>query len=307
MLSLRSLNHALILVAVAAIFAMAASPAGSQVFPRRATRAKLPATNGHKIRTFDTTWSQSYHTRCSRLHSEMENRELEATLNDPPGPPTWTISNDDPATILNGCRHLSIRPGWTLKAYFYRDGGNGNGFVVGARKGKKLPSAQKILPLADRPWEEICDELDNIYQCMTAVVGDRSPESYLEASMAHRELLEFGALWHGVSWRTHTVLDRLPLPEETPANGQDADRPLSSVGTKPEEWKWKTPKPEQWKPTVEFDGDCVTVTFYTHSALMTREEGETIVRHQDTYLEGFYVPVKSSERVIAVGVGGFCF
>ncbi len=307
MLTLRSLNHALILVAVAAVFAMAASPADAQVFRRKAARANLPAASGHTIRVFDTTWLQSYHKRCSRLHSQMENREIDEDLTEQPDSGTWSISDVDPAAILNGCRHLSVRPGWTLEAYLFRYGGNGNGFVVGARKGKNIPSAKEIPSLEDRPWEETCDELDNVYECMAAVVGDRSPESYLEASMAHRELLEFGALWHGVSWRTHTVLDRFPLAEEKPATGQDIDSPLSTVRTKPEEWKWKAPKPEQWKPTVEFDGDCVTVTFYSWTALATRQDGETIVRHQDTYLEGFYVPVKSSERVIAVGVGGFCF
>ena len=38
---------------------------------------------------------------------------------------------------------------------------------------------------------------------MQAIDGDGSLRSYFEASILARELAEFGAIWHGISWGEH--------------------------------------------------------------------------------------------------------
>ena len=128
---------------------------------------------------------------------------------------------------------------------------------------------------------------------MQAIDGDGSPWSYLEASLFTREIAEFGALWHGCDWSTHTILGANPFGGG-PAPGRvtrDADA-----------WEWTEPVPDQWRPTVSMQGDAVTVTMYTHSALGS----ERIVRLVDRYAPGAYVAERES-GVLAEGPGGFVF
>lgn len=220
----------------------------------------------------------------------------------------WWNSRLDPTKIVAFCGKLSIRKGWNLHAYLFSTGMNGNGYVIAGRSEKTIPSLPAIAKAFEGIYiidsNMIVDELPGIYNRMVAIDGDGSPLSYLQASLLDRELGDFGALWHGIQWGAHKVVDRLPTPTED--DDMDAD-PMFSSQTKPNQWKWKTRRPAKMDPTVSIDGDVVEVTFYSFTPLMDDEGGEKIVRHVDTYLTDNYIPIKRERKVIAVGKGGLCF
>ena len=129
------------------------------------------------------------------------------------GPEGWTISNVDPMKIVALFNPaLWLKAGWTLHAYQLRDspsGGNGNG-VIWALPGKSWfpepgsptvlwgrrkflePSAHLTLPIPKPP--------NAIEDFREVIEGNGTPLSYALASILARELYEFGAMWHGLSW-----------------------------------------------------------------------------------------------------------
>jgi hypothetical protein len=137
--------------------------------------------------------------------------------------------------------------------------------------------------------------LDNV---MDAIDGDGSPWSYMCASILARELAEFGAMWHGCSWSTHTVLDANPWESAKGKKKSDVGRWLTPLS----EWKWSHRPPETWNPSVVDGDDEAVVRFYTYSELGQ----ETIYRHTDTYQPGSY-RFETESLEIGTGPGGVVF
>ena len=106
---------------------------------------------------------------------------------------------------------------------------------------------------------------------MVVIEGLDKPWSYMSASILDRELSEFGAMWHGCDWSTHTVLDAPLIQDDSPcakAYGYD--------------WTWHELQPRDWSPAVQSDGDSIVVTFYTHTIFSP----ERITRQSDTFVRG---------------------
>lgn len=210
------------------------------------------------------------------------------------GPNGWSKSTVDPMMVLAVFKPLRLKDGYTLRAYQFRHGGNGNGVVW-------------AMPVdADFPDPETCPRLEDDFleppkppaaldDVMDAVDGDGTPWSYLCSSILARELGEFGAIWHGCAWSTHKVLGEAPWRERRSLDGQ------RSMGSK-SAWQWQATKPKEWNPLVSKGSNVLKVTFITHSGLSQ----ETIYRHIDTYKSGTY-RFKSVTKAIAVGPGGCVF
>jgi hypothetical protein len=208
------------------------------------------------------------------------------------GPEGWTKSRVDPMRLLAAFPALLIRAGYVLRAYQFREGGNGNGVVWA------LPAD------ADFPAPEECPHLDEVFlappkppaaldNLMDAITGDGSPWSYLSASLFLREALEFGAMWHGVSWGTHEILGDAPWRE----------RESAEISRTPaERWRWKGKHPDVWPPSVRISPRRVTVTFHTWSQL----DQEAINQTCDRYRPPSYAP-ECANTVLASGEGGFVF
>jgi hypothetical protein len=133
---------------------------------------------------------------------------------------------------------------------------------------------------------------------MDAIEGDGTPLSYLSASLFSRELPEFGAVWHGINWRSHSIVGGGP----NTLIKQEA-QPESDLGleiTPPEKWTWDEPEPQEWRPGCDRDGSTVTITVYSFSAL----GAEAIDRQVDRYTLGSYRP-ESRVDVVALGGPGF--
>lgn len=195
-------------------------------------------------------------------------------------PEGWSKSQVDPAKIVVLFKPLSVNRKYQLKAYQFKEDMNGNGVVWAMPVGSTFPNPNALLQgggtLFKSPKPGMA--LDNV---MEAIEGDHSPKSYLLASMLKRELDEFGAIWHGARWSMHTVLDADPWQGPGPT---DMDDPLEFPSRPAANWKWKTSKPHDWRPTVTVKGDVATVKFYTYSPLGK----EAIYEHKDVYRPGEY-------------------
>lgn len=206
-------------------------------------------------------------------------------------PKGWTKSPVDPMHLLRVFKELHLKPGYVLRAYSYFDGGNGNAVLYAMLTDAPFPEPAEC-PRNTRRFLEPPVPAGAVEASMRLIEGDGSPWSYVSASIFARELAEFGAIWHGCSWSTHTIL----------AGKQDADRVEDARMANADSWTWLEPEPADWRPLVAGENGRVTVTFYTHTALGSRR----IIRHVDTYRQPTY-RFNSEETVIAEGGQGYVF
>lgn len=212
-------------------------------------------------------------------------------------PDGWSKSPTDPAGLVPAFSRLGLRDGMTLRAYLFHEGGNGNGIVWAMASDAEYPEADEcpvVTTHVRRPPKPV-DALDDF---MEIIEGDESAASFFEASLLGRELLEFGASWHGVSWRTHLLLGADPWKQPPTQESE----PFAWRRTAKRQWTWKEEQPERWEPTVTVDGDRIQVTFYTYSGY----QKERLYRFVDTYRKGSY-RFTSSRTVLAEGRPGFVF
>ena len=195
-------------------------------------------------------------------------------------PDGWSKSLVDPMEVMALFKPLHIKNGYRLRAYQFLEDMNGNGVVWALPVDAPFPEPGELLEAnaslfrAPKPGKA----LDNV---MEAVEGDRSARSFLLASILKRELDEFGAQWHGCSWTTHQILDADPWQGPAPT---DEDNPLEHPSWPASQWKWKTGKPRDWRPTVTSTGGVSRVKFYTFCPI--GKEG--IYEHVDEYRPGEY-------------------
>jgi hypothetical protein len=191
---------------------------------------------------------------------------------------------------------LWIKDGYILRAYQFRDDGNGNGVVWAMPVDAPFPDPESC-PCLEDGFLQPPKPSDALGDVMETIDGDKSPWSYLCASVLARELHEFGAIWHGCSWGTHTILGKDPW-KGSRRNRDSMDFPSGNTT----QWKWREPRPTEWQPQVTEDGRKITVTFYTFSGLGQ----EAIYRHKDSYCNGSYC-FKSRRKKVATGPGGYVF
>lgn len=213
-------------------------------------------------------------------------------------PEGWSISTLDPMKVLATFKHLRMKPPYVLKAYQYFSSGNGNGMVWA------LPAECPLTPVSE------IDEGSNGFSAppqppgalpnfLEAIDGDRSPLSYLSASIAARELRELGAAWHGVSWGVCHVLDGNPaMRGRRPGRRSGGGYAFEPQGP----WTFVENEPDEWQPQVTQTKDGTTVTFYIYSQLGE----ECISRITDTFGHEGYT-FESESTTIATGGGGFLF
>ena len=213
----------------------------------------------------------------------------------------WSVCAADPMKVVAAFPRLRLKPGYVLRAYQFRSGGNGNAVVWAQPAGASFPEPDDpamatnsigvagIVLDAPRPPEAVDD-------FMEAIEGDRSALSFLSASLLWRQLRELGATWHGEDWSTHALVDEtLGIPTK---RGDYTYHPIDES-----ELRWDGQRPVDWQPLVEMlqDGGAL-VTFYTRSDLGCC----TIYEHRDRFPAHGYV-CRSSSEAIATGPGGFVF
>ncbi len=186
---------------------------------------------------------------------------------------------------------LRIKPGFTLHAYEFSEGGNGNGVVWAMPRGTPLPPPDDCPRMEDvflRPPKPI-DALDD---AMQAIEGDGSLFSFLSASVLARELGEVGAKWHGISWGRQRFVGRKPQHRET---GRLPEATTS-------QWTWLDQVPRQWRPQTAQTEAGVAVRFYLYDDVGT----ERLIEVTDSFSPGSYA-FSTASKEIAVGGSGVIF
>ena len=229
--------------------------------------------------------------RAAELPQERD--PYEYPLESPAG---WSRSHTDPVAIVAATEVLRVKPGYKLVGYRYRAGGNGNGIVWALPASAPFPE----------PYE--CDVLEDQFAKpprphdatgpMDVIEGDGSAWSYLAASLLSRELLEYGAMWHGIGWGTHEIICRDPWK-----NPQRPTSPLrEGPHTPTEQWNWIESPPDDWRPNVKVTAAWVVVRFFTFTGMGV----ETIVRADDAYPANSYRP-EMGLTTIGEGFEGYIF
>jgi hypothetical protein len=229
----------------------------------------------------------------------LRNRAAKACPQPDNEPDGWSISSVDPMNLLGVFTALRMKPGFVLRAYQFRESGNGNGFVWAMPADAPFPEPSHCPRLTDRFLEPPKPplSLDNL---MDVVEGDGTPWSYLSSSLFERQAQEFGAMWHGCSWSTYTILGADPWP--TGRTSKRRSGGMDGPSNDPDGWTWNESKPSEWRPSFEQVNDQITIRFLTYSGLGR----EAIYRNSDSFREGCY-RFESEGVVIAEGRGGYVF
>jgi hypothetical protein len=199
----------------------------------------------------------------------------------------WFISPNNPESIVRGFSHLLIKDGYKLRAYQYSDGANGNGVIWAIPVDTDLPDPNE------------CDRLEEYFlsapkpafafdDFMQAIDGDKSPLSYLQASIAYHELHEFGAAWHGTQWGRDIIL---PLNDYQKSNAHNY------------EWEMIENEPEIIEPHFYYNNEGIpTIVFHTINDIGT----VTMNRYVHTFSKSDYT-LHVEQFCIATAGGGIIF
>jgi hypothetical protein len=186
----------------------------------------------------------------------------------------WSVSTVNPAAALLGLPGLHLRSGFRLVSYLYRFESKGVG-VVWALPEELSTTAQleKALPYSGS-ISQVPKPDGALPHFMDAIEGDRSPASFLIASILRRELEEFGALGDRCDWTHHRLIDTVPAEIE---------------------WKWTSEQLKSLSPKVKVlpDGQAAAEFFTCRTT-----PAPTLYRHTDYYPVGQYKP-NSLDKVIA--------
>jgi hypothetical protein len=216
-------------------------------------------------------------------------------------PEGWSISKADPMRLLAAAESLRIKPGYILRAYQFREDGNGNGFVYAVPKTTIFPDPHECHARSPSHFLRPPVPSDALPTMAEALEGDNSAWSYLEASILVRGLGEFGARWHGVTWGTHQILGENPLTMHRKKKVRTTSSMEDDIG-EPSQWRWLKAQPKIWEPQVVQSGSTIRVVFYTYSGC--GQQG--VYRHEDEYHVGSY-HYKEKQSVLAQGPGGYVF
>lgn len=188
--------------------------------------------------------------------------------------PHWTLSTVNPAAALVKLPGLQLKPNIHLVSYLFRSEGSGTG-IIWAVPESLSSTAQLEQPLAtSTALSKIPKPNGALSSFMEGIEGDRTPASFLVASIFRRELQEFGAKGDRINWGHHRLIETVP----------------DSV-----QWQWVDECPKECfsKVKVTPDGQAI-VEFFTCRVVTP----VTLYRHLDYYPATSYQP-KSLDKSIA--------
>ena len=180
----------------------------------------------------------------------------------------------DPTAVLESFGCLRVNPEWKLLACLMGDHLGSESRVVAVpadfdpatgmatREPVSARSPGVDEPYAEYVWDQhLLLPLVAVRRFMTAVEGDGSPWSYLCASLAVRQLLDFAAFWHALyqhDWYEHVILAAWPPPR--------------SLLEQPS-WEWEGRAPLSWRPEVVVARDHVIVRIHTYRSAVRQQRG----------------------------------
>ena len=187
----------------------------------------------------------------------------------------WFISAVNPGAALIKLPGLSLKPGTRLVSYLYRSQEEGLSVTWA------LPETLSTTAHLEEALKT-CDGQQNppapagkLADFMEAVIGDRSPMSFVIASLLRRELKELGALGTLRAWSHHRLIDTLPAQAE---------------------WQWRTQALTDLSPKIRLSPDGkAALEFFT----CCTAPSIAIFQHLDHYAVGHY-QAQGLDRAVAI-------
>jgi len=171
----------------------------------------------------------------------------------------WFISAMNPGAVLLKLPGLKLKPDVKLISYLHRTPDDGVGVVWA------VPEALSTTAQLEKALDTSGDRThpprpEGAFTNVTeAIEGDRSPASFIIASLLQRELKEFGNLGKYCSWSHHRLIGAVP--------GQM-------------QWQWKGEQPKDFSPKVRlFPDGRVAIEFFSCRIIPPI----TLYQHLDQY------------------------
>jgi hypothetical protein len=190
----------------------------------------------------------------------------------------WFISSANPGDALMKLPGLFLKPDWRLVCYLYRTPNDGTG-ITWAVPEMLSTTAQLEKALAASPDRDHPPRPQGaLPDVMEAIEGDRSPATYVVASILRRELKELGALGNSCNWTHHRLINTPPTQVS---------------------WQWKIDQPKDLSPKVRVFPDGKTaIEFFTCRVVAP----VAIFQHIDQYPNGHY-KATCLDRPVAIAHG----
>lgn len=155
----------------------------------------------------------------------------------------WFISSTNPGSALLKLPGVKLKSGFRLVCYLYRTPSDGVG-VTWAVPEELSATAHLEKALVNNPdrTQPPCPA-GALQDVMAAIDGDRSPLSFVVASLLWRELREYGALGRSCNWFHHRLISTVPAQVN---------------------WQWRVEVPKSLSPKVlVFPNGRVAIEFFT--------------------------------------------
>ena len=187
----------------------------------------------------------------------------------------WFISTANPGAVLMKLPGLTLKPAVRLVGYLHRQPEAGIGVIWAVPESlsttahlEKALAASSDRAHPPRPEGAFAN-------LMEAVQGDRTPASFIIASLLQRELREFGRLGKACNWSHHRLISAPPTQVQ---------------------WQWQVEPPKDLSPKVRVfpDGRAV-IEFFSCRVIPP----VTLFQHLDQYPSTHY-GAAVSDRTIAV-------
>lgn len=191
----------------------------------------------------------------------------------PNGKGKWFVSSSNPGAALLKLPGLRLKPGMRLVTYLNRLSNEGLGVTWAVPEA--LSTTAQLQMILDKDWKGLPPQpIGALASVMEAIAGDRSPLSFMIASLLQRELQEFGASGKRQDWSHHRFINALPA--QVP-------------------WQWHTTPPKDLSPKVLIYPDQrAAIEFFSCRVVAP----VAIFQHIDQYPATTYNPMQKS-RVIA--------
>jgi hypothetical protein len=192
----------------------------------------------------------------------------------------WFISAADPGAALMKLPGLKLKPTWRLVTYLLRSGTDGMGAVWAVPETLSTTAHLQKALIGGNPVAVGVLQIPQPNGCLTDVMdsleGDRSPLSFVIASILRHELKEMGALGKSCDWSHHRLITALPSQRS---------------------WQWRVPTPpKDLSPKVMIYPDTrATTEFFTCRIAAP----VAIYQHVDQYAADHY-KANSISRAIAI-------
>ena len=207
----------------------------------------------------------------------------------------WSKNAPDPMKLLERFHHLRMKKGYVLRNYLYQSFGGSHSAIFAMPQDAPFPEPEECMNERECDWDVPIPE-GAIEDFMLVVTGDKTPESYMSASMFARDVSSLGASWHGVGWGAHHVLFR-SLFSRSKRSDEDFYWHFYS-----RQWEWHGPRPRRWAPRFEFVDGTPTVTFHTYTGLGR----DSLLQHTDRFRKRSY-RFTTKIRCLASGPGGYVY